>query len=263
MVAFEGAIDLDPALPSAWLGYAMALRANRNYEDALDAEAKALAIDLENSSAWLSRSRTLSLLFRHEEALAALEKAMLLSPAVAEDWSAWKKKRALLLALDRQNEADAAQKRYRELLEIAAGELTGETSTALSPAQRELLVDKIYCDKGSLEEQERWLAIIQSQENSGDSYEGEALTQILTAKRLALLLREELASPLTREQLEMLVQRLIDNKGTEEEQDVWLCLLAEDTGASQRSIIGDIYAPKQEMTAEEIVERAIERREQS
>jgi tetratricopeptide (TPR) repeat protein len=63
LVAFERAIDLDPTLPAAWLGYAMALRANRNFEDALDAEGKALALDLEYPSAWLSRSRTLTCFF--------------------------------------------------------------------------------------------------------------------------------------------------------------------------------------------------------
>jgi hypothetical protein len=48
LVAFKRAAELDPTLPSAWLGYAMVLRANRKYEDALDAEAKALALDLES-----------------------------------------------------------------------------------------------------------------------------------------------------------------------------------------------------------------------
>jgi tetratricopeptide (TPR) repeat protein len=111
LVAYEQAIDLDPTLPSAWLGYAMALRASRRYEDALDAEAKALALDLENPSAWLSRSRTLTLLSRYEEALAALERAMRLNPTVDEDWSAWERKQYLLNRLGRPGEAEEAKKR--------------------------------------------------------------------------------------------------------------------------------------------------------
>jgi hypothetical protein len=48
-------------------------------------------------------------------------------------------------------------------------------------------------------------------------------------------------------------------EGTEEEQEAWLRLIAEETGASFGSITEDIYWPKKEMTAEEIVGRAIAR----
>jgi tetratricopeptide (TPR) repeat protein len=262
LVAFERAIELDPTLPSAWLGYAMVLRASRKYEDALDAEAKALALDLENPSAWLSRSRTLTLLFRYEEALTALEWAMRLNPAVNEDWSAWEREQYLLNRLGRSSEAEEAQKRYRELLEIAAGPLPTEDNATLSQAQRRLLVDKIYYDEGSLEEQERWLAIIQRQEDQGYFSEMEALARIVGAKRLATRLREGFGSPLTRKQLVTLVQQTMAVDGTEEEIEAWLKLIADETGASFGSITDDIYWPKQEMTAEEIVERAIERGKQ-
>lgn len=259
LVAFERAVELDPTLSSAWLGYAMALRANRNYEDALDAEAKALALDLENPSAWLSRSRTLTLLSRHEEALAALETAMRLSPTISDDWQAWNAKEALLRRLQRQDEAEAAQRRYRELLEIAAGALPTETSATLTPAQRQLLVEKIYHNEGSLDEQERWLKMVERWESDNDMYEMEALTLSIAARRLVALLREKSGSPLTREQLVALVQRIMAADGTEEEQAAWLLLVAEETGVSQGSITDDIYWPKKEMTAEEIVERAIAR----
>jgi tetratricopeptide (TPR) repeat protein len=259
LVAFERAVELDPTLSSTWLGYAMTLRANRNYEDALDAEAKVLALDLENPSAWLSRSRTLSQLFRHEESLAALERAMTLSPAIAENWNAWENKWALLRSLKREDEAVAAHKRYRELLEIAAGALPTETSATLSPAQRQLLVEKTYYDEGLLEDQELWLAIIQRQEDQGYFSQMEALTRMVGAKRLATRLREELGSPLTREQLVALLQPVMRMEGTEEEQEAWLRLIAEETGASFGSITEDIYWPKKEMTAEEIVGRAIAR----
>jgi tetratricopeptide (TPR) repeat protein len=259
LVAFERAVELDPTLPAAWLGYAMALRANRNYEDALDAEARALALDLENPSAWLSRSRTLTLLSRYEEALTALERAMHLNPMVNEDWSARERKQYLLNRLGRSSEAEEAQKRYRELLEIAAGALPTEDNATLSPAQKQLLVDKIYYDEGSLEDQELWLVIIQRQKDQGYFSEMEALARIVGAKRLATRLREELGSPLTREQLVALLQQVMRVEGTEEEQEAWLRLIAEETGASFGSITDDIYWPKQEMTAEEIVERAIVR----
>lgn len=259
LVAFERAVDLDPTLSSAWLGYAMALRANRNYEDALGAEARALTLDLENPSAWLSRNRTLTLLSRYEEALAALETAMRLNPAIAEDWHTWDSKQALLRRLGRSSEAEEAQKRYRELLEIASGPLPTEDNATLSPAQRQLLVDKIYYDEGSLEDQELWLAIIQRQEDQGYFSEMEALARIVGAKRLAMRLRQELGSPLTRGQLVVLLQQVMRVEGTEEEQEARLRLIAEETGASFGSITDDIYWPKQEMTAEEIVERAIAR----
>jgi tetratricopeptide (TPR) repeat protein len=245
LVAFERAIEL--------------LRASRKYEDALDAEAKALALDLENPSAWLSRSRTLSLLFRHVESLAALETAMRLSPAIAEDWSAWERKQYLFNRLGRSSEAEEARKCYRELLEIAAGALPTEENATLSPAQRQLLVDKIYYDEGSLEKQELWLAMIQHQEDQGYFSEMEALARMVGAKRLATRLREELGSPLTRERLVALPQQVMRVEGTEEEQEAWLRLIAEETGASFDSITDDIYWPKQEMAAEEIVERAIAR----
>jgi hypothetical protein len=47
--------------------------------------------------------------------------------------------------------------------------------------------------------------------------------------------------------------------GTEEDTEPWHRLLADETGASSGSITVDISWPKQEMTAEEIVDRAIER----
>jgi tetratricopeptide (TPR) repeat protein len=235
LVAFERALNLDPTLASAWLGYAMALRANRNYEDTLDAEAKALALDLENPLAWLSRSRTLSLLSRREEALAALETAMRLSPDAAEDWRNWDLKQSLLHSLKREDEAGAARQRYRALLEIAAGAIPAENNATLSPAQRQVLVERIYYDEGSLEEQERWLAIIQRQEALRQFPEMEGLRRIVVAKRLAARLREELGSPLNREQLVTLVQRLMSVEGTEEEQDAWLNLIAEEAGAAQES----------------------------
>jgi tetratricopeptide (TPR) repeat protein len=140
--------------PRAWLGCAVALRANRHYEDALDTEAKALALDLENPSGWLSRSRTPTLISRYEEALNAVEWTIHLNPMVDEDWSAWERKQCLLSRLGRSSEAEEAMKRVRELLEIAAGALPTEDNATLSPAQRQSLVDKIYCDEGSPEDQE-------------------------------------------------------------------------------------------------------------
>jgi tetratricopeptide (TPR) repeat protein len=259
LIAFERAVELDPTLPTAWLGNAMALRAIRNYDDALDAEARALALDLESPSAWLSRSRTLSLLLRHEEALAALERAMRLSPAIAEDWHAWNSKQQLFSWLERQDEAEAAQQRYWVLLEIAAGILPTETSATLSPAQRQLLVEKINHNEGSLDEQDLWLKMVERWETENDMYEMEALALSIAARRLTKRLNEEWGSPLTKEQLVALVQQIMTADGTEEEQAAWLLLLAEETGASQGSITDDIYWPQQEMTADKIANRAIER----
>jgi hypothetical protein len=51
------------------------------------------------------------------------------------------------------------------LLEIATGALPTEDNATLSPGQRQSLVDKIWYDDGSLEDQELWLAIIQRQEH--------------------------------------------------------------------------------------------------
>ena len=114
-------------------------------------------------------------------------------------------------------------------------------------------------NEGTLEEREHWLAIIQCQEDQGYFSEMEALTRIVGAKRLAARLSDEFGSPLTNEQLVTLVQRIMAVDGTEEELDAWLKLIAEETGASQGSITDEIFWPKQEMTADEIVERAIER----
>jgi hypothetical protein len=198
-------------------------------------------------------------LFRHEEALRALELAMRVSPTIAEDWQAWQTKESLLHSLQRQDEADAAHTAYRDLLEIAAGALPTEGNATFLPAQRQLLVEKIHHNEGTLDEQEHWLKMIERWEIDIDVYEMEALIRAVTARRLVARLHDNLGSPLTREQLVILVQRLMNAQGTEEEQDAWLKLIAEETGASQGSITDDIYWPKQEMTAEQIVERAIAR----
>ena len=124
-------------------------------------------------------------------------------------------------------------------------------------------ISRIYAgecqNEDSLEEQERWLGVIQRQEDQGYFSEMEALIHIVGAKRLAARLHEELGSPLTREQLVALLQRIMAVDGTEEEIEAWLKLIADETGASFGSITEDIYWPKQEMAADENVERAVER----
>jgi hypothetical protein len=182
---------------------------------------------------------------------------MRLNPTVDEDWSAWERKQYLLNRLGRSSEE--AQKRYRALLEIAAGALPTQDNATLSPPQRQLLVDKIYYDEGSLDEQEHWPKVVERWESDNDVYEMEASTHGMVARRLAERLREECGSPPTREHMVALVQRIMTAAGAEEEQAVWLLLRAEETDASQGSMTDDTYWPKQEMSAEEIVDHAIER----
>jgi hypothetical protein len=126
-------------------------------------------------------------------------------------------------------------------------------------AWSKMLVERIYYDEGSLEEQERWLKMVERWETSNDMYETEALALAIAGKRLAARLRVEFGSLPTQDLMVALAQRIIAADGTEEEREAWLILLVEATDSSQGSILDDIYWPKDEMSAEEIVERAIAR----
>jgi hypothetical protein len=203
---------------------------------------------------------SLSGLGQWQDALTALDRAMALLPANVEPWALWRSRENLLSMLGREEEAQAAQARYRASLEAVAGTLDEEWTEPLSEAQVRLLVERIYAGEGPLDTLDRWLELVQrnaSLRNDDDAYELEAVERAAASWRGVAMLRTRYGQPLSREHLVALVEQLLHAEGSEAEQQAWLTVLAQDTGMPVGEISDFIYWPDREMSAAEIVERAL------
>lgn len=100
--AYERAIALDPTNAAYWRNKGMTLNSLGRYTEALIAEDKAISLDPNHTTAWNDKSIALSSLGRYSEALIADEKALLLNPDNARYWNS---KGVDLAYLNRYSEA--------------------------------------------------------------------------------------------------------------------------------------------------------------
>jgi hypothetical protein len=126
-------------------------------------------------------------------------------------------------------------------------------------AERNLLLKNIEDDKGTLEEQEIWLARFQILDPHFQSDYILSLRDLLKGRYKAQTLREEFGSPRTREQLIALVQSIDYSKaenGEEiEDMDARSLLFAESVPHPRaEELLGQA---DQSMSAEEVVDMAL------
>ncbi|HEY1391421.1 MAG TPA: toll/interleukin-1 receptor domain-containing protein [Ktedonobacterales bacterium] len=110
--AFERATSLNPSNAIAWNGKSLALVAVKRYSEALAAVDQALALDPQVANFWDTKGEALNRLQRYDEALRCLDRALALNPGLGE---AWKNKAVALRGLGRTAEAEAAERRVKEL----------------------------------------------------------------------------------------------------------------------------------------------------
>src|SRR5260221_2586133 len=257
--AFKRALMLDPACVPALLGKSLVRRKKGQYEAAFAADKQAVGLEPKNASAWLSLRASLSGLGRWQEALTALDRAMALLPANAEPWALWRSREGLLSLLGRREEAQEAPARYRALLEAVAGDLDGEEAEPLSEPHVRLLVERIYAGEGSLDIFDRWLTLVQHNAPLyyDDAVELEAVERTVASWHVVATLRTRQGQPLSQDHLVALVEQLMRAEGSEAEQQAWLTVLAQATGMPVEAISNFIYWPDRDMSAAEIVARAL------
>ncbi|HEU5342706.1 MAG TPA: tetratricopeptide repeat protein [Ktedonobacterales bacterium] len=144
LAAYDRALALDPAYAFAWNNKGAALHDLKRYEEALAAYERALALDPAFAVAWSNKGNALRDLKRYEEALAAYDRALALDPASAVAWynkgltleelkrygealdaydrgfdrndpMDWRAHARVYRALGRTAEAEAAERRAKEL----------------------------------------------------------------------------------------------------------------------------------------------------
>lgn len=115
LAASDRALALDDKLAWAWYNKGEALYRLKRFEEALVALNRALALDPNEAAAWAAlagKGTALHALKRYDEALAAYDRALALNSKHA---NAWRNKALSLRALGRTAEAEAAEKRAKEL----------------------------------------------------------------------------------------------------------------------------------------------------
>jgi tetratricopeptide (TPR) repeat protein len=110
LVALDRALALNPNLAQAWNNKGNALDELGRDEEALAAYDRALALDPKNAGTWYNKGNALYDLKRYAEALVAYERGF--DP---NDWRDWSARANVLRALGRTAEAEAAEKRAKEL----------------------------------------------------------------------------------------------------------------------------------------------------
>ncbi|MDE3228286.1 MAG: tetratricopeptide repeat protein [Chloroflexota bacterium] len=144
--AHSRAIELDPNYVDAWDGKGAALRSLGRHQEALDAYDRAIALDPDNANAWNGKGNTLYNLNHYQEALDAYDRVIALDPNDASVWNdkgnvffslkrfqeavdaydrnlalipnnviVWQNKANALRRLGRTAEADAAERKVKEL----------------------------------------------------------------------------------------------------------------------------------------------------
>jgi tetratricopeptide (TPR) repeat protein len=111
---FERAAQLDPSSFDAWVNVGCTLGELKRHEEALAAFERALALDPSNAAAWNNKGNALHDLTRYtryQEALVAYDRAL----AIGENAIRWNNKGAALRGLGRTREAEAAERRAKEL----------------------------------------------------------------------------------------------------------------------------------------------------
>jgi len=114
------------------------------------------------------------------------------------------------------------------------------------------LVSKIRSRQGTVEQAEQWLTRLRDIDPSFfRSHPGSYLERQTAARRIYDTLHRRMGDRLSKDQLIELVSKIQHDEGTEEEQEAWLWLVAENVPDPT------VYYRPEERTAEDIVERAL------
>ncbi len=112
LVAYDRALRHDPYYAIAWNNKGAALSLLKRYDEALRAVNQALTLDRNFAYAWDTKGEVLHGLQRDEEALRCFDRAITIDPG---DGYYWKQKAMSLRALGSTAEAEAAERRAKEL----------------------------------------------------------------------------------------------------------------------------------------------------
>ncbi len=112
VTAYDQVITYDANNARTWSDKGLALGCLKRYEDALTAYERATTYNPNNGLAWNNKGNMLCRLERYEEAVTAYDRALILR----ETPMRWRSKAAVLRTLGRTVEADAAERRAKELV---------------------------------------------------------------------------------------------------------------------------------------------------
>ena len=111
LTAYDRSLALDPRNAFSWSNKGLTLNKLARYDQALEVLDRALTLDPGNARTWNNKADTLNQLMRYQEALEALDRAL----ALGESAGRWAHKAMILRALGRTTEAEAAERRAKEL----------------------------------------------------------------------------------------------------------------------------------------------------